>query len=105
MATRDKEVARLRVKERLVLYTTPVLASVVLTIFFWQLSLHQSRLQEMENFMKDSIATLKMQRQVTKDVNLRDHDLLLRYTRNDESAEGVQTLNDYFGKIAEQQVR
>ena len=55
--------------------------------------------------MKDSIAILKMRRQTTKDVQLPDHDLLLRFTRNNESIEGVQIPADNFGKIAEQQER
>ena len=103
MSVENKNVVCSSKRDRVVLYTSPVVTSVLLAIVFCQLALHQIRLRELERHIKHSRGN--------DDVQLRKQDikrpadtLALRYTREEEGTEEVSTSGDYFGLVAEQQV-
>ena len=108
MAGKNKDVSCSSIRDRVVLYTTPTVTSVLMAIVFWQLSLYQAQVRELQRHVKLSDATTDSKRFANKEkIDSSVEELLSRYTRatgNDKGTDGAQTLDDYFVRIAEQQV-
>ena len=104
MADKNKDSSRSSVRDRVVLYTSPVVTSVLLAIVFYQLTLHQTHLREMQLHI-NSLAITVLQH--SKYIDSPAKESLLRYARetgNDKGKNDVQMLDEYFGRVAERQV-
>ena len=104
MADKNKDSSRSSVRDRVVLYTSPVVTSVLLAIVFYQLTLHQAHLREMQLHI-NSLATTVLQH--SKYIDSPAKESLLRYARetgNDKGKNNAQVLDEYFDRVAQQQV-
>ena len=108
MAGKHKDLPRSSFRDRVVLYTTPTVTSVLMAIVFWRLSFYQAQVRELQQHVKLSDATANLKHsENSKYIDSPVEKLLSRYARdtgNDKGTDSLQTLNDYFLRIAEQQV-
>ncbi|XP_062506729.1 roundabout homolog 1-like [Corticium candelabrum] len=80
-----------------------------MAIVFWRLSFYQAQVRELQQHVKLSDATADLKHsENSKYIDSPVEKLLSRYARatgNDKGTDSLQTLNDYFLRIAEQQLK